>query len=265
MRSSPEATDEIGSRFRLLDLPLELRIRIYSLAFTEKAEMTTHIRGHIYRKNEDFLVDEASRTRYRDLKCFSLEALTQVSEQLRAEALPVLLAESVFVVSLESNFQSRSQARHGKELTYRYFTDIKCTGVLGMKRDLKRKLHSLKPAAVFRDVTFNVRQTGVRGKTLNSLQNVVVFVRVRFLGQNGVDVSSELGHDLAHAIPYDPRDECPTEMADIDATVQGVRDAAKRMGRRAQFNGFMIRDLEQLAKVFRFVAVPPTPMPKEAT
>jgi hypothetical protein len=223
----------------LLDLPPEIRNRIYAFAFAAKVKtraLTTHAHN-----------GGRKSTQIRDLASFSLPPLTQASPQLRSESLPIFFNQSRFDVLVDSNFTDRAEARIGLPLPTSV-NQRKHTGVLGMNSHLKRRLRSFKSSVLFRDVTFDVRRTGEWSKKEWLTISTSVYVRVQFSGSAGVQVSSWEGGDKAQS--WWGSDEYDQE--DLDITVQEVRIAAEGMGRRDHFKGFTIRDLELLANAFRF-------------
>jgi hypothetical protein len=238
-RLTKVSIEESTAQFHhLLDLPPEIRNRIYTFAFAANAKPSA-LSSSTYSTGSRF------STQIRDLASFSLPPLTQVSRQLRLESLPVFFNISRFDVYIDSNFTDRAMARVGLPF-HTSVNQRKHTGVLGMKRHLKHRLHSFKSSALFRDVTFNVRTTGIWTKDERDIYSTSVFVRVRFNGSTGVQINSWEGEDIVQSAWGLFGQE------DVDATVKEVRVAAEGMEKRDHFKGFTIRDLELLANAFRF-------------
>ncbi|KJX94612.1 hypothetical protein TI39_contig4173g00042 [Zymoseptoria brevis] len=219
---SKENKGSSDQTFRLMDLPPEVRSRIYSLAFIANIKHGDGIDHHAHdcntacywaayhRRNERKTKMFEQKTK--NLVAFRLHPLTQVSRQLRVETLPIFFGETNFEIYLDSNFEDRARARRGDRL--RTLTaQLKKIGVLGMSAGPKTRLRSFKSAALFQDVTFSASPYPYYK------QRTLVYVNVRFLGRIGVQISSWDRKDMwtfGHAFAF--------EREDVDATVQALND-----------------------------------------
>lgn len=104
--------------FRFLDLPAELRNRIYSYTFCGEP------------------------TPKYSLAKFQYPPIALVCKQTRSESLPILFSECHFIITIGSNCLNAHSWRNA--------------GNLGLQRGTKRCLRLLGGAAVFRHVTFRV-------------------------------------------------------------------------------------------------------------
>ncbi|SMR51641.1 unnamed protein product [Zymoseptoria tritici ST99CH_3D1] len=244
---SKEKKGSSDQTFRLMDLPPEVRTRIYSLAFIANIKHGDGIDHHAHdcntacywaayhRRNERKTKMFEQKTK--NITAFRLPALTQVSRQLRVETLPVFFGETNFEIYLYSNFEDRARARRGDSLRTPP-AQLKKIGILGMRAEVKTRLRSFKSAALFQDVTFKVASRDA-GRTL-------VYVRIECLGRIGLQISSWDGPGMWSLGPnYFGREG-------VDATVEALKHAAEGIAKKALFRGFTLRDVEEMARTFRF-------------
>ncbi|SMQ49714.1 unnamed protein product [Zymoseptoria tritici ST99CH_3D7] len=245
---SKENKGSSDQTFRLMDLPPEVRTHIYSLAFIANIKHVNGIDHGAHDCNTKCYWTYWSRTRSereikmfeqktKSLTAFRLHPLTQVSRQLRVETLPVFFGETNFEICLYSNFEDRARARRGDSLRTPP-AQLKKIGILGMRAEVKTRLRSFKSAALFQDVTFKVASRDA-GRTL-------VYVRIECLGRIGLQISSWDGPGMWSLGPnYFGREG-------VDATVEALKHAAEGIAKKALFRGFTLRDVEEMARTFRF-------------
>ncbi|KAF2169249.1 hypothetical protein M409DRAFT_52515 [Zasmidium cellare ATCC 36951] len=112
--------------FRLLNLPPELRERVYAYALDHPSQRAADIR---------------------------YSALTRVSRQVRGEALPVFFAESNFIIDVGTNFSLLQSIFNLREFLHRW---RELSGVPILKPAGKRLFKDQRNSAIFRDVSVHV-------------------------------------------------------------------------------------------------------------
>ncbi|SMR50698.1 unnamed protein product [Zymoseptoria tritici ST99CH_1E4] len=243
-----------------MDLPPEVRTRIHSLAFLANINKRPYIKhddgldhhahdcttacyeayiGEYHCERSERQI-EMFEQKTKNLTAFRLHPLTQVSRQLRMESLPLFLGESNFEIYLVSNFVDRARTRRGDSVTTPP-AQLKKIGVLCMRAELKTRLRSFKSAALFQDVTFNAAASD--WPVAHDSMHTVVYVRIKCLGRIGIRISSWDGPDMW---------KYAFRRAGVDATVEALRHVAEGIGKRADFRGFTLKDLEDIARTFRF-------------
>lgn len=205
-------------RFRILDLPPELRLRIYR-----------------------FLFESAYNPLYpRDLATFKLPPLTRANALIRAEALPTFF-EISFVVTVKSNFSSRKEYRRRRRShAVDPSSDWKSAGITLMRRQVRQLVEHAGRAAIFRDLTVDVT---------SSCKHHAARLRLRITNGNLSINTTRLAHypsrNLFPYLPYDPQD--------VEAALNAARRQARDISCRPGFQGLMLSDIDTIAKKLRFV------------
>jgi hypothetical protein len=231
--NSPEliVSETKAAIFRIMDLPQEVRNIIFTFAFATKTVRVCHDEDH----------------ESRQLSCFKVPPLAQVSRQIRADSLPIFFSTSKFDVYVNSNLADRVAARNGEHVARTPY-GRKQLGRLVMQRRLMKRLYNFRSVAIFRDVTFNVRPfEHCHHSVWERSLDVVVYVRVQFLGAAGVKVTLCRGRNVEFYRRYPG-----FEMKDTDDMFREVRAAAETIAKSNGFKGFKIHHLEDLARLFRF-------------
>ncbi|KAK4543985.1 hypothetical protein LTR36_004759 [Oleoguttula mirabilis] len=207
--------------FRFLDLPPELRNRVYTFHLATAAND-----GKIY-----------------DLTSLKEPAIAAVSQLVRQESLPIFFTEAAFELYVGADVDPRP----GWTGTIQPYSPIKAkyAGTLTLRpRVLRRIRSSLQEAVILRDVTLKavdcaVIQHRAYWKRVSSgvrQFHSISALRLRCDIGSGVEVAATVRDYYQYIL--DPRH------ADVQAIAEAVAG-------RAGFIGFTIEDLEEVAKGFR--------------
>ncbi|CAK3813989.1 Hypothetical predicted protein [Lecanosticta acicola] len=229
--------------FRILDLPAEIRNRIY---------------GHYIAMNGKR--NKGQRNKY-NLANFKTPVIAQVSRQLRSEFLPVFFAEASWYVVLPCNlvdfFRSRLELPPREKcddfaLDKAYDAAVRVAGKLGIKRPVKDLIRGYGAQAVFRDVTFlicDAEFVDEKNRAEIDKENVVMSFIMTYR-EKKVNTKRARKTDFP-AAPHLETRGFGFEQRDIRNAVGFARRVVKHIGSREGFNGFTHGDLEEIAKVFR--------------
>ncbi|KAF2169248.1 hypothetical protein M409DRAFT_20472 [Zasmidium cellare ATCC 36951] len=225
--------------FRLLDLPPEVRNRVYSYA----------------------LVTPLAR----DLSYFTLPPLSLTSRQIRHETLPILFVESPFRLIIGSNIDHQHLTFfHEEQRSHR------SSGIAGIKRTVSSALKTAGEAGLFRDVKLEVynalyvesvrvwnrrgRQSSGSGTLrardddklqIASLHLHVVEGSLKLAVEEGPDYpsSSRLSHLREHEV---------NQMAvALDGALENASYISRNFGAQDGFKGFKLSHLRKIAMAFR--------------
>ncbi|KXT05677.1 hypothetical protein AC578_5649 [Pseudocercospora eumusae] len=209
--------------FRFLDLPAELRNRIYSYAFCGE-----------------------STPRY-SLSKFQYPPIALVCKQLRSESLPILFSECHFVLTIGSNVLNAHSWRSA--------------GNLGLQGGTKRCLRLLGSAAVFRHVTFRIfaeseAQGARKYLDLNRWSQAKIWAELDIQSHPTPNVTTrnqfrERDGGLSVHRPS-------VILPQIDLTLQTAETLVKKLCQREEFKGLTLSDLDKIAKCFRLKLDPAT-------
>lgn len=238
-----QQSDEIKQPFRFMDLPPEMRNRVYAHYVAISGGDGTH-----------------AACTY-NLADFKTPTIAQVSRQLRTEALPAFFAEASFYVTMPCNLLDFSRSNHGinpRNVNWTesmgFMRDRRVSGRLGMKRAVKDCVRTYGKDAVFRDITFKMADAEYideKNRTHIIEENVLYFIRFSYHGKV-VHVEAEAGHDCPKLPDQDDIRAFSFDRSDVEKVVESVSKLAKKMGKREDFIGFTHKDLEELARVFRW-------------
>ncbi|EME82788.1 uncharacterized protein MYCFIDRAFT_80393, partial [Pseudocercospora fijiensis CIRAD86] len=214
-RPQEEATPTCKT-FRFLDLPAELRNRIYSYAFS------------------------GDPTPKYSLAKFQYPPIALVCKQMRSESLPILFSECHFILTIGSNCLNAHTWRNA--------------GNLGLQRGTKRCLRILGSAAVFRHVTFRIfAETQAQGAReyldLSSrLQKEIwATLDIQTHPKPNVTTLNQLGGHPNYFWWIRQSAILPQ----INLTLQTAESLVKQMCEREEFKGLRLGDLDKIAKCFR--------------
>ncbi|KAK4503700.1 hypothetical protein PRZ48_004615 [Zasmidium cellare] len=214
--------------FRFLDLPPELRNRVYSYAV--------------------FLQS-------RDIGYFRIPPVAQVSKQTRKESLPILFAENNFCCRVGCEW-----VPYFKRAPYGFPIVAKTSsaGVISMSRSMERLFIAIgDEAALFRDVTLDVfdadctelvRLNQVHRKRFE-FERAVARLRLRAGQQGPLEVSVE---ELQQHPRQNRRRTGPVvEGRDVDKAVERAVQVGRDLAARDGFKGFSLGDLKAVALALR--------------
>ncbi|KAF7191024.1 hypothetical protein HII31_07648 [Pseudocercospora fuligena] len=205
--------------FRFLDLPPELRDRVYSFVTSDLGSQS--------------------------LAFFKPPPITRVSKAVRSESLAVLFAEGITHVIVGSDLFHRERVLRGLPSTY----VSSGLGSLDLHPIVERCICSAKSSALFRNVTFDVHHPGVfrhgPGRALwdNSLQLATLKLHVK----NGFLTVQERSANACYKFAE------PSTEADVQAALDVVVQVAEEIASRDQFSGFTLEDLKAVASRIHFL------------
>ncbi|KAK5121301.1 hypothetical protein LTR85_005467 [Meristemomyces frigidus] len=219
-QASPSSTPApAASAFRFLDLPAEIRNRIYFYAVLGPNSVTIY-----------------------NLANFDEPALTAVSHQVYNEVLPVMFAECNFEISVGSDLLQRGKARRAGRAAPRRRKGVQSkAGTLGVKRSIMRFIRESKAAAVFRHIKFDIY----------AVQDVQRHYRMSTLSLDYA--SQELKSSVSSRMIFAQYGQYDFNVVDMNAAAADASAVARALAERTGFIGFGIKDLDKIAKGFRFV------------
>ena len=220
---------KLARAFPILDLPPETRLRIYEYVFQQESD--------------------AGRV----LAVTVTPRVAQVCKTFRTEALPLFFAETKFIIPIGSNIEHRAHCRKGHTLNWRYYRSYtqQC-GVMNFKRPVKKALREAGDNAIFRNVVFQVFEiqfvSSKQGEEVPDHSGVIDIKLSVHCGRLLVDAIEKDCHPASMTYRVDR----VAESEDVDVVVNEIRRIAADVSSDAGFNGLKLRDLERMAKVFRF-------------
>lgn len=227
--TAPSASSSASSRpaFRFLDLPPEIRNRIYT-----------------------YVILESTGAVALNLANFKEPAITAVSHQVRNESLPVMFAECTFNILVGSNLRKHSAVRRSIRLRG-HKNDTARAGTLGVKREVMKFIKGSKGTAVFRHVTFKVCDVSDLHATQSHIHvkyPEVYVVGTLSLGYTSkqLEIATSTGAICASVFAF--------EAVDRDAAIHEAATVARELSERDGFMGFSVHDLDKVAKGFRFAS-----------
>lgn len=224
--------------FRILDLPVDVRLMIYEHTFQEKP-------------NDEHV-----------LAVTATPKVARVCKTFRAEALPLFFANTEFHLPIGSNLLHRALYRKhalgGRFNALRTSGQQKRAGVLNFKKPVKKAIRDAGNDAVFRNVVlqmFEVAESSFPRAGGGSRFSCFIEIKLSFCkGQLRVDATEKYAHPSNNIVPrkYRWAGKYPIEREDVDVVVAEVRRVAARIASTAGFKGLKLCDLESLARAFRF-------------
>lgn len=208
------------THFRFMDLPAEIRNRVYSHA-----------------------LPGTSNTYSRRVADFRFPAITRVSRQTRQEALPLLFADTNFIFSVGTNCVSRLANNPRREK--------RRAGTLSFTSTMQRCIKDAGDSAVFRNVTLHVHDSSDMRAKLGVSEGVLTRLLLT------LTLTVEQGKLRANVVEenlYPRRSKGFSTVDDVEAleeVVQGVFAIARGISAREEFKGFAMADLKRIAKGFR--------------
>lgn len=217
--------------FRILDLPVDVRLMIYEHTFQEKPD-DEHI-----------------------LALIVTPKVARVCKTFRAEALPLFFANTEFHLPIGSNLLHRALYR--KRGLGGRSSQQKRAGILNFKKPVKKAIRDAGNDAVFRNVVLQMFEVAESffPRAGGSKFSCFVEIKLSFCkGQLRVDATEKYAHPSNKIVPrkYHWPGGYPIEREDVDVVVAEVRRVAARIASTAGFKGLKLRDLESLARAFRF-------------
>lgn len=224
---NPSSLTSLDPAFRFLDLPPEIRNRIYS-----------------------YVILGPTGTLTLNLANFKEPAITAVSHQVRNESLPVMFAECNFNIVVGSNLRKRSALRRSIRLRG-HKSDTARAGTLGVKRDVMKFIKRSKTTAVFRHVNFKVCEVGDLHSTQFHVQ--ANHQEIYVVGELVLEYTSKQVEIVTPAIAFDPW-RFMFEAVDRDVAVEEAATVARELSERDGFMGFSVQDLDRIGKGFRLTS-----------
>ena len=208
--------------FRLLELPAEMRNRIYSHALCTNGEPL-------------------------ELAQLRSPALIAVNKQVRQESMPIFFAETTFIVSTTTNagdygklevIKARARPLKGwKTYDERAVFARKC-GITGLSRPTRKWLKELgTEEATFRHLHFHVSLEGYVTHRVLLLLHMTTPVA-------GSLISKVVGPQ--HTFPT------PDQKAGLAVVIEAAEGVIQDCKCRSGFRGFTVRDILAIAKAFRY-------------
>ncbi|KXT03016.1 hypothetical protein AC578_683 [Pseudocercospora eumusae] len=218
-RSATREAAAMSKSFRLMGLPPELRNRIYAFAFQ----------------------NEKKFGKRRSLALVATPNITRVSKKVREETLPLFFATTSFRLSLASDFYNR----YRPDAEYKSKREIQRSGTLHIKQEVKKTLGFAGNKILIGNIDFvvcNAADWRSYDRDWGMQSDIAVFsARVR-LDQGNVVVGMSYG-EAANNRP---------ELSDaIDEVMDDMKAVIEKFSGRKNFQGFSMRDLEQIVKTLR--------------
>ncbi|EME82665.1 uncharacterized protein MYCFIDRAFT_196169 [Pseudocercospora fijiensis CIRAD86] len=220
------AAREIAAKsksFRFLDLPPELRNRVYAFAFQ-------NMKNFGKRQN---------------LALVALPTITRVSRQIRQETLPLFFATTHFRLVVASDFNNRFDP----DAEYKSTIEIQNAGTTHIKQKVKKTLRLAGNKALIRNINLVVcdardwRRSGQGQGNWGGYDGLFTAFSAEIrLGQGNLVVNMSRGMGA--------RDWA--ELSDtIDDVMADTKAAIENVAGKENFQGFSLRDLEQIVKTLR--------------
>lgn len=236
-RSTEQQAD---THFRFLDLPAEIRNRVYAHAL--------------------------SNCPIRDLSCFALPPFALTTRQLRNEALPILFAESQFRLSIGCNLLARDYSRLLGHSGQKEKNDRRLAGVPGIKRIVGSFLKGAGEAALLRDISIQITDAQFieeardwercgrpllhRGLRYTDRIKATLHLLVT---EGSLSMSvKETSCSGRYGFPrYIAARRIEGIVQDIEGALEKASSIAREIANKDGFKGFTISDLRSVAKAFR--------------
>ncbi|KAF7197818.1 hypothetical protein HII31_00907 [Pseudocercospora fuligena] len=218
------AAREIAAKskaFRFMDLPAELRNRIYAFTF----------------QNEKNFGEQ------RSLALLATPAITRVSKQIRQETLPLFFATTSFRLDVCSYFTPNHDVR--LRWPYTSAAQISNSGTLHIKQEVKKAIRYAGDKALIRNIEFYVchaRDWRASDRMRGINPSFVVFTAKIKVERGNLMVDVGLSSDLRDRSGVS--DSITAVMGDMKATIE-------KASNKEDFEGFSLRDLEQIVKTLR--------------
>ncbi|KXT16465.1 hypothetical protein AC579_1781 [Pseudocercospora musae] len=203
--------------FRFLDLPAELRNRIYSYAFCGEP------------------------TPKYSLAKFQFPPIALVCKQMRSESLPILFSECHFILTIGSNCLNAHSWRNA--------------GNLGLQCGTKRCLRLLGSAAVFRHVTFRIF-TETRARGARKYLDLTSWQREDIWATMDIETHPKPKVTTLNQLAQRPQYRYPWQrpsllLPQLRSTLQAAENLMNQICQREEFKGLTLSDLDKMAKCFR--------------
>ncbi|KXT08398.1 hypothetical protein AC579_7310 [Pseudocercospora musae] len=217
------AAREIAAKsksFCFIDLPAELRNRVYAFAF----------------QNEKRFGEQ------RSLALLATPAVTRVSKQIRQETLPLFFATTSFRLDVASYLAPNPGGRTGHYTSRARYQN---SGKLHIKQEVKKAIRCAGDKALIRNIEFyvcNARDWRARDRIRGIDPSFVVFTaKIKVEKGNlmlDVSLNSSSGDQSGMS------DSVAAAMADMKAAIENAST-------KQDFQGFSLQDLEQIVKILR--------------
>ncbi|KAI5359381.1 hypothetical protein Slin14017_G102830 [Septoria linicola] len=238
----------LAKAFRILDLPPEVRVRIYEILFEEE-----QFQGHS--RNKDHRVGH--------VLAFAITPdIARVCRTFRKECLPLFFASHEFVVPVGTNLNYRGILRKTGAKP-RFWADrqveavAKRSGVLNFKKPVKDAIRFIGDDAVFRNIKFRVYEaewwTFNRSLKRWADQYAILQCRITFRrGQLHIDVKEDDWHPaLKSKFKGFHHNRTEAEPEDVQVMVDEFRRIVAEIESKEGCKGLKLKDIERMVKVFR--------------
>lgn len=228
--------DKPVTPFRFLDLPAEIRNRIYSLVL-------------------------ASRTTG-DISYFRIPAIVRVPRQARKESMPLLFAENNFNINIGSEL-TEDHGRHTNPARLARPVAVFTQGLqlLGI---VERFITSAGDAALFRDITIKVYKSEDMARVETVQRHEAMGLshedRTRFhpfahlhLRVEGTETNIRIEEGADHPRQRKDAGALGSYAENADAVVRQALDVARGIAGRDGFKGFTVEELKKVTRAFASV------------
>lgn len=218
-RSAARETAAKSKSFRLMDLPPELRNRIYSFAFQ----------------------NEKKFGKRRTLALVAIPNVTRICKQIRQETLPLYFATTSFRLSVASDFNNRYEP----DAVYKSKAEIQNAGTLHIKKEVKQALRFAGKQALVRNIDIivcNARDWRLSDRSGGYYEEFAAFSAKIRLEQGNLVVTMSRGKSFS---------DQPKLSDTIAAVMVEMKAAIEKASGKEDFQGFSLRDLEQIVKTLR--------------
>lgn len=236
--------DQCNGHFRFLDLPAEIRNKIY--AFIAKVQ-----------GDDD----------YHYLDRVRLPNITKVSSQIRTEALPVFFESSQFEIFVLCDFAYHAKlrffqgARNSATAPRLLYGDCETAGDLGLSGRTWIIVGLLDKVARFKNVKFclwespalvaEARHERAVSRPQKTQPVAWLSIQVLDVGNNRHEVSSDMYHGPSGGAPV----YASFEIMDVMEALRRASAVARKFTARDGFAGFSLADIIAIAGAFRFDAM----------